>query len=130
MRSPRLFTALLPSRPEDNAPATLYGLVRAMGARVTKTAVWETLREHPDSASLLGISDVLTSWRIDNTALKLASAEQFRELPTPFVAHLHERKGWFALVTSVLHDRLTWYDTGKGWRWSRSATTCTCGKAA
>ncbi|MCY7351993.1 MAG: hypothetical protein LH606_15240 [Cytophagaceae bacterium] len=83
MRSARLFSSFQPSRREDNAPATLYALVRAMGARVTKTAVWETLREHPDSASLLGLSDVLTTWRIENTALQLASVEQFRELPRP-----------------------------------------------
>jgi ABC-type bacteriocin/lantibiotic exporter with double-glycine peptidase domain len=116
MRASSLFATLLPSRPEDNVPATLYALVRAMGVRVTKTGVWEALREHPDSASLLGMSDALRAWQIENTSLQLASVEQFGELPTPFIAHLHEQKGWFALVSTVQAGYLTWFDTAKGWR--------------
>lgn len=116
MRSFRPLISFLPRRAEDNAPATLYALIRALGARVTKTAVDEAMREHPDAGSLLAMSDALNAWQIDNTALQLASVEQFRELPTPFVAHLHERKGWFALVSSVRSDGLTWFDMGQGWR--------------
>lgn len=116
MRPFPLFAVSLPYRAEDNAPATLYALVRALGVRVTKTGVWQTLREHPDSASLLGLSDTLTTWRIENTAMQLVGVEQFLEIPTPFIVHLRERNGWFGLVTAIHADGITWFDTSQGKR--------------
>jgi uncharacterized membrane protein len=109
--------ALLTFTPDpatDNAAATLHGLLRSLRVRVTGQTIYETLLSHPDYPSMLALSDALTEWRVDNTALQLNTAEQLRELPMPFVAHLSAQGGRYVLVTALKGDRITYTDTGRG----------------
>ncbi|QIP16721.1 peptidase C39 bacteriocin processing [Spirosoma aureum] len=99
---------------DENATATLYALVKELGAKVTRATVQEELSQHPDFPSLLSLSDLLTDWHIDNTALQLNTTEQLRELPVPFVAHLHKNGGWYVLVTALTGNRITYSDNTQG----------------
>ena len=99
---------------EDNAIATLYALLKGLNAKVTRATVRDELFTHPDFPSLLSLSDLLTSWRIENTALQLNTAEQLRELPVPFIAHLNGNNGWYVLVTELSGNRITYTDSHAG----------------
>lgn len=98
----------------QNATATLYGLTRGLRARVTRATVQQAIPLHPDFPSLLSLSDLLTDWRIDNTALKLNTGEQLRELPLPFIAHQKKQGGWFVLVTNIVGDQISYTDSERG----------------
>ena len=98
----------------DNATATLYGLTHGLRARVTQATMQEELQRHPDFPSLLSLSDLLTDWHIDNTALQLNTGEQLRELPLPFIAHQKKQGGWYVLVTNLTGDRITYTDSERG----------------
>ncbi|QHV94036.1 vitamin K epoxide reductase family protein [Spirosoma endbachense] len=99
---------------DENATATLYALVKELGAKVTRATVQEELSQHPDFPSLLSLSDLLTDWHIDNTAFQLNTTEQLRELPVPFVAHLRKNGGWYVLVTALTGNRITYSDNTQG----------------
>lgn len=99
---------------DDNATATLHAFVRGLGAKVTRATVREELPQHPDFPSLLSLSEVLTDWKIDNTALQLNTVEQLRELPMPFIAHLNQRGGWYVLVSNLKNDRISYTDSDRG----------------
>ena len=98
----------------QNAMATLYGLTRGLRARVTRATVRQELLRHPDFPSLLSLSDLLTDWHVDNTALQLNTGEQLRELPLPFVAHQKKQGGWYVLVTNLTGDRISYTDSERG----------------
>ncbi|GAB4031899.1 hypothetical protein GCM10028809_28930 [Spirosoma gilvum] len=87
-----------------------------MGVKVTRATVQESLERHPDFPSLLSLSDVLSDWQVESAALQLNTAEQFRELPFPFIAHLHKQGGWYLLVTALQGDLITYVDTAEGQR--------------
>jgi len=95
----------------DNATTTLYGLTHGLRARVTRATVQDELQRYPDFPSLLSLSDLLTDWRIDNTALQLNTGEQLRELPLPFIAHQKKQGGWFVLVTNLIGGRISYTDS-------------------
>ncbi len=99
---------------EPNPTATLYALVRGLKAKVTLSSVRQELARHPDFPSLLSMSDLLTDWKIDNTAVQLNTAEQLRELPFPFIAHLNKHNGWYVLVSALTGNRITYSDSQAG----------------
>ncbi len=104
----------LSSPADENATATLHSLLKGLRANVTRATVRQTLEQHPDFPSLLSLSEVLTDWKIDNTALQLNTTEQLREMPLPFVAHLRRNGGWYVLVTALQGDKITYTDNSKG----------------
>ncbi len=97
-----------------NATETLYALLKGLRAKVTRVAVRESLLQHSDFPSLLSLSEILTDWQIDNTALQLNTTEQLRELPLPCIAHLRKNNGWYILVTALQGDTITYTDTANG----------------
>lgn len=99
---------------EDNATATLCALLKGLDAKITRATIRDKLSMHPDFPSLLSISDVLTYWKIDNTALQLNTVEQLRELPLPFVVHQKRQGGWFSLITRIEGDQFTYWDSNEG----------------
>ncbi len=99
---------------DDNATTTLYALLKGLDAKVTRATIQNELAMHPDFPSLLSMSDVLTYWKIDNTALQLNTVEQLRELPMPFIAHLKKNNGWYVQVTELTGNRITYTDSSEG----------------
>lgn len=97
----------------DNAVYTLHAFVGQLNAKVTRRTVETTLKKHPDYPSLLSLSHALGRWQIENVALQL-QPEQFAELTTPFLAHIHrEGQPEFALVKSIHDGTVEWRHDGK-----------------
>jgi uncharacterized membrane protein len=100
--------------PGDNASDTLYELLKQLNAKVTRDTALTTMQRHPDFPSLLSISEVLSSWKIDNAALHLDTVEQLREIPLPFIAHLKKKGGWYVLVNQINEKYIWYFDSEKG----------------
>lgn len=82
---------------------------------VTRTSLQKDLTEHPDYPSLLSISDVLTSYRIENVAASISS-DEFEQLPLPFIVYIKNSASQdaFGLVESVNKNGVELYTTGPG----------------
>lgn len=102
------------SATEDNAIKTLYSLLKQLRAKVTETSLREQLPLHPDFPSLFSLSQLLTTWKIDNVALHFNTCEKLLELPLPFIAHLKSHGGWYILVKDLNSDNITYLDSLKG----------------
>ncbi|MBO0932605.1 cysteine peptidase family C39 domain-containing protein [Fibrella aquatilis] len=108
------FLTFTPDLSTDNAAATLQALLHALRVRVTEQTIRSTLLSHPDYPSMLSLSDTLAEWQVDRMAVQLNAAEQLRELPLPFVAHLTKQGGWYVLVTALHSDHITYTDAELG----------------
>lgn len=94
---------------KDTATAATYLYLKAIGAKVTKSTVEETLKNHPEYPSLLAASDVLNKWNIENIALQI-SPEKLSEIPTPFLVYLQIDGGIFSVVKSIKENIVEWID--------------------
>lgn len=99
---------------ESNATTALYTLLRGIKAKVTQITVQDMLPRHPNFPSLLSLSEMLTSWGIENSAFQLNDVKQLHELPIPFVAHLNRRNGWYVVVTDINNYTVTYSDSIDG----------------
>ncbi len=99
---------------KTNFEHTFTQLIKALKVPVTKTSALEYLSSHPNEGSLLAYSETLDRFRIENAAIKVEK-DRFDELPTPFVAYLHQYGGTFALVKEVTDAHVDWLDTKKDW---------------
>jgi thiol-disulfide isomerase/thioredoxin len=84
---------------EPHVKATITFL-RLLRVKVNASTVNETLQNHPDSSSLLSISDALTAWKVPNGAGRIDPAH-FDELPVPFIAVTKSDEAPLAIVTEV-----------------------------
>ncbi|ACT96441.1 vitamin K epoxide reductase family protein [Dyadobacter fermentans] len=98
----------------DNATDTLYSLLRNLNAKVTWETVRETMLQHPDSPSLLSLSEVLSGWNIDNAALQLNTVEQLREIPVPFITQIKKKGGWYILINQIREKHIQYTDSEQG----------------
>jgi ABC-type bacteriocin/lantibiotic exporter with double-glycine peptidase domain len=103
------------STPTNNAPATLFALLRALSVRATRTTTSDLLTHHPDYPSLAAMSATLNALHVENMAVRLM-ADQLTEVPTPFVAHLTTNGGLFALVQTTERGIVQWWHTANGWQ--------------
>jgi len=99
----------------NNFEHTFIQFIKVQNVPVTKTSALERLLSHTDEGSLLTYAETLTHYKIENAGIKIGK-ERLRELPTPFVAYLHEHGGTFTLVKEVTDTHVNWLDTQKGWR--------------
>src|SRR6185312_8878328 len=65
---------------------------------VTKSSIADELDKHPNSNTLLGISEVLSSWNVPNAAYSVVASELF-DVPNPFLAF--STKHEFMMVHSL-----------------------------
>ncbi|WCT14487.1 vitamin K epoxide reductase family protein [Mucilaginibacter jinjuensis] len=98
---------------DSNITSVLSRLFRIAEIPVTTKSVFEEVTKHPYYPSVLTISDALDKWKVPNGAYEL-SFEELSEVPCPFIAHLTENGGGFALVTAVSSDAVTVYN--EKWR--------------
>lgn len=78
--------------PVDSDTQAVYAYLQLLGVSVTKTGLATLVHEHPDTGTLLSVSDVLTSLGVENAVAKV-SAEQFEQLETPFIARMKSGDG-------------------------------------
>jgi uncharacterized membrane protein len=100
---------------EKNARKAVEQLLLISNTKVTSTSILEVLCLHPDFPSVASISDALSEWGVQNIAIRLR-LEQLIEIPMPALVYLTIRGGIFAVVKSIQHDTVTWFDTQTGWK--------------
>lgn len=99
---------------KNNFDHTFIQFIKALNVPVTKTGASERLLSHPDEGSLLAYSETLSLFKIENAGIKV-DTHRLHELPTPFVAYLHQYGGTFSLVKEVTDDHVHQLDTQQGW---------------
>jgi len=92
-----------------------WRIVKKYKLNITRTTLQKDLTEHPDYPSLLSISDVLTSYRIENVAANISS-DEFEQLPLPFIVYIKTSASQesFGLVESIHENGVELYTTGPG----------------
>jgi ABC-type bacteriocin/lantibiotic exporter with double-glycine peptidase domain len=97
---------------KENAVEITGLLLSTLKVPVTITTLEKELEEHPDYPSLLSVSDVLSSYGVENIAFA-SSIEKLAGMPVPFVAPVKGEKGHKELLTMVLSvkgDRVHYYN--------------------
>ncbi len=79
------------TRPTDLISELCYELLSGHSIDITKTTLRNELQIHPQYPSLLALGDVLTKFRIPNTAARL-SLTKLKNLPCPFLVSLIREK--------------------------------------
>jgi hypothetical protein len=101
-------------RGSNNFEKTFLQFIKTLKVSVTQTSALKYLDSHPNEGSLLTYAETLERFKIENAGIKI-DKDRFEELPTPFVAYLHQYGGTFALVKEVGGGKVSWLDTKKGW---------------
>lgn len=87
---------------KSNLESVLLSLIKTLKVNVTQKTVGTCLSEHPETPSLLALSDCLTGWSIDNQAFRIAADDyDVNDLLFPFVAHFPEKGGRFVLINNI-----------------------------
>jgi uncharacterized membrane protein len=94
----------------ENAIEIVNELLLLKNVKATATGIEEDLQKHPDYPSLLSISDVLTSYGIDNISIK-TSFDELHKLPMPCIAPIvvnEEEK--YTIILSVTNEAISYYN--------------------
>ncbi|WP_295794694.1 vitamin K epoxide reductase family protein [Mucilaginibacter sp.] len=89
-----------------NPDAVVVKLLERLLISTKPAQIVEELSTHPDYPSILAISDVLTSYNINNTCYKFDEGG-FRNIEPPFIAQTSLNGGSFLLVDSITDDKVT-----------------------
>lgn len=73
-------------------------VLRLLKVKHTSYYTRKVYENHPDNTNLFGIANMLSSYGIDCTGLKLANTKDLCHVPPPFIAHIKDE---FALVKTV-----------------------------
>jgi uncharacterized membrane protein/thiol-disulfide isomerase/thioredoxin len=84
----------------SNAQAVLIKLLKYSGLNTDAKTICEELDKHPDYPSLLSVSDVLTSFKIENAAFRI-SYDELTDMPCPFLAYANSNGGELLVVTKM-----------------------------
>src|SRR5690554_2161304 len=87
----------------DGDIQAVHTYLQFIGVPVTQTGLATLIREHPDTGTLLSVSDVLTSLRVENAVAKL-SPGQLDRLETPFIARMKSGDGLSLAVVKRFDD--------------------------
>lgn len=89
----------------DNTTTVTYDLLSALKVPTTKTFLAKELRSHPYYPSLAAVSDILNTYKVENSAMRI-SIDELNTIQTPFIAHLNSHQGAFALVEKITQDEV------------------------
>jgi len=81
----------------ENPVRTAIQLLKCLHVEATSSHVNNALKNHPNYPSLLSISDLLTSLKVDNVSIQ-TSAEKLNEIPLPFVSLLKEKNNFITVI--------------------------------
>lgn len=95
----------------------IHALLHQLNVPFTSKHLNETISLHPNAGNMLGVSDILYQYNIENISLKINKEDLFKIEP-PFLAQLHTNKKEFGLVTG-LNNNVT-YTSEKGIKTSLS----------
>ena len=83
--------------PSDNITAVLTKFAKLLNLPLSQSEIYEELLIHPEYPSLLAVSDVLTTFSIQNAAYHV-KADDLVNVPVPFIAHTNSNNGDFFVV--------------------------------
>jgi uncharacterized membrane protein len=89
-----------------NSIQVLSLLIKKLQIPVTRQSIVNEIQKHPDSTSLLAISEVLERWNIPNAAYHVTNKELLEtEIPLPFIACFKHEE--FVLVNQINKKNVT-----------------------
>ncbi len=98
---------------EKNAFEALWQLIKFSNITVTATSLKNTLLQHQNATTLLGMSDVLNEFNIPNLATRLP-IEQLQTIPLPAIAYFEANGGTFVTIKKIENDLVEWYHDTAG----------------
>jgi uncharacterized membrane protein/glutaredoxin len=99
-----------------NADAIVITLLKALNFHIEPEIIIDDLNRHPDYPSLLAVSDVLTSFNIENEAFSI-NCTDLPEVPCPFIAHTRFEEDGFVVIHKV--DNGSIFLSGEKWTYSK-----------
>lgn len=113
-----LLTRLL--EPSANGPEIAKIAADMLNVRVSSTTLKKEIEEHPDYPSLLSLSDVFSSYGIENIGMD-CKHDNLEQLPCPFIAVLKGTQNttinFFTVVKEISDNGINYYDPEKH-RWA------------
>ncbi|MDO7851833.1 vitamin K epoxide reductase family protein [Hymenobacter convexus] len=98
----------MPALPSDSLIDVVEVLLKEINASVSRTSIATTLQHHPDYPSLFAVTDSLSHWKIENSPVRLTSAELSQARP-PFIAHLKDNQ--LVVVTKIEPHQVSYFHT-------------------
>jgi len=86
--------------PKTNGPEAATLITTLLNIKVSASTLEKEIEEHPDYPSLLSISDVLNSYKVDNIAVRI-DADKLDQLPVPFITQIRGKKSTVKLFSVV-----------------------------
>ncbi|QEM05986.1 thioredoxin domain-containing protein [Mucilaginibacter rubeus] len=108
----------LTNRP--NAVSVIFELFNYFKKNIDESLIAEELEKHPEYASLLAVSDVLTVLGVENAAANV-SFDDLSDLSLPFIAHTNYPDSQFLLVTGMESGKVAL----SGGKWNRRKESLT-----
>ncbi len=99
-------------RPKSNIIEITLLLVKLLKANISESTIRRELEEHPNYASLLSISDVLSNYGIKNICVNFLP-EKFIKVPAPFITQIKEKNSaieFFTIVKQLDQDTITFFE--------------------
>jgi uncharacterized membrane protein/thiol-disulfide isomerase/thioredoxin len=87
----------------QNADAAVIKLLKSLTVNIDPSVVVAEMERHPDYPSLLAVSDVLSSFNIENNAFRI-QPDQLTDVPTPFIANTRMFNDEFVVVHKIEGD--------------------------
>jgi len=81
----------------SNSEAVLVKLLKFLGIHTDAKTINDEFEKHPDYPSLLSISDVLTTFKIENSAFRV-TFDELENVPCPYLAHTNSNGGELLIV--------------------------------
>jgi uncharacterized membrane protein len=102
----------------DNSFDIISKLLSMLDIPFTRKALLSKLKEHPNQSNLLGISEVLDEYQVQNISIA-TSISQLSQLPTPLItqiAGVGKEERLATIVKSVTPEQIEFYELESG-RW-------------
>ncbi|MDB4921457.1 vitamin K epoxide reductase family protein [Mucilaginibacter sp.] len=108
--------------PKTNGPEVAALLATLLRVNVSASTLKKEIEEHPDSPSLLSISDVLNNYGIENLAIK-TDVDKLSEIPLPCITQIQATEAdfkYFTVVKEITDSHVQFFDSEKR-RWASIA---------
>lgn len=84
--------------------------LRLLGVKHTSSFSTQYFAEHPHKYNLLGLSSMLSHYKINNVVIKVSDKNDINRIETPFIAHTSSD---FAIVEKIYKNRINFTEGDK-----------------
>jgi uncharacterized membrane protein len=97
-----------------NAEQVLISLIKTLNLEVSPSTVRDNLAAHPESPSMLALSDLLSEWNVENLAVAIG-IDDLNEIPLPAIAHMKgQDTDYFVLLTKTEGSHVQYLEPVRG----------------